>query len=290
MEKIANSKGLLHIFEKIFLPLDAKTLANCLLVSRSFSVSLKNQRFWFKKAWKQQNHLNKYFREWNALIKITEENELRKEDLCRILKIICIGEKECVEDVLKRYGSNFCPLLLSILCQEFHLADYFLEKSFGRSKRDDRGANILKLLKYTESIKGFHTFAKMYENFKKEVNTHLMKVEPKVLLTYENHVELFKEYLIIFGDLVQPNENGETLLHQAASLGYINIVRVLAAHGHDLNVKNKYQETPLYLAVYNGNLEIVEFLLSKNVNPNLKDRGGNTLLHTECSRLTWNLK
>ena len=290
MEDIANNRGLVHIFEKIFLALDAKSLLNCLLVSRSLSVSLKNPRFLFKKACQQKNQINKFFEIWNALLEITEENEPRKFDLTRLLKIICVSEKECVKNFLEHFGSLFHPKMLSILCQEFQLADSFLEKLSNLSEKDDRDAHVFEQLRYLRNVKAFHTFAKMYENFKKEVNTHLMKVEPKVLLTYENHVELFKEYLIIFGDLVQPNENGETLLHQAASLGYINIVRVLAAHGHDLNVKNKYQETPLYLAVYNGNLEIVEFLLSKNVNPNLKDRGGNTLLHTECSRLTWNLK
>ena len=283
MEDIANNQGLIHIFEKIFLALDAKTLLHCLLVSRTLSGNLKNPRFWFKKACKQQNEINKYLEEWNALLEITEENELRKEGICRILKIICIGEKECIEDVLNNFGSNFCPLLLSILCQEFQLADYFLQKLCRLLERDDRGARIFEQLKHTRSFKSFHAFAKMYGNFKKEVNNHLIKYEPKLLLTYENDIELFKEYLIIFGDLVQPDEWGNSLLHQAAEKGYINIMKVLASNQHDLDIKNANQETPLFVAVVSGNLEIVEFLISYNVNPNIQNVHGHTLLHVAAS-------
>ena len=63
----------------------------------------------------------------------------------------------------------------------------------------------------------FHKFAKIYKkNFRIKVNALLMENIPKVLLTYENDVELFKEYLKIFGDSLQLNEYGDTLLHQAA--------------------------------------------------------------------------
>ena len=280
MEKIANSKGLLHIFEKIFLALDAKTLVNCLLVSRTLSINLKNPRFWFKKACKQHNPI-KYFEVWNALFEITDENEPRKEDLIRTLKIICIGERECVKNVLKHFGRYLHPLPLSILCREFQLADYILEKLCDFTERDARGAHIFEQLKlkYFRDVKSFHTFAKMYESFKKEVNNHLMKYGPKLLLRYENDVELFEEYLTIFGDSLQPDKWGDSLLHRAAEKGYINIVRVLASNQHDLDITNANQETPLYIAVQFRKLEIVEFLISKNVNPNIQNVLGNTLLH-----------
>ena len=81
MEEIAINQGLVHIFEKIFLKLDAKTLVNCSLVSHSLSNSLKNPKFWFK-IYKQRNQLFKYFEEcskhWNKLLEITDKNELRK--------------------------------------------------------------------------------------------------------------------------------------------------------------------------------------------------------------------
>ena len=267
MEEIAINQGLVHIFEKIFLALDAKSLINCSLVSRSLSVSLKNPRFWFK-VYKQQNQIYKYFEEcskyWNILLEITDHNELRKVELTRLLKIICIDEKEVLKEIRKRFKSRFHPLPLSIICQEFQLANYILIK-YGNiyEKEEERGSYILQWIKASRNIKVFHNFAKTYKNFKIKANALLMKNVPKLLLTYENDVELFKEYLTIFGDSLQPNEYGDTLLHQAARFGYINIVRVLASHGHDLKAKNAFQETPLYVANKNGNLEIVEFLISK---------------------------
>ena len=278
MEDIANNPGLVHILEKIFLALNAKSLVNCTLVSCSLALSLKNPRFWFK-ACKQQNLIKDCFEIWNALLEITDENGPRKEDLSRILKIICIGEKECLKSVLEFCSDMFHPLLLSIFCHEFQLADIYLKDLCNLSEKEDRDFYIFGWLKSLKSVKAFHTFAKKYENFKKEVYNFLMEFEPKVWLMYENDVELFKEYLLIFVDLVQPNKYGDTLLHKAARFGYINIVRVLASHGHDLDVKNEYQQTPLYIAVESGKLEIVKFLISKNVNPNFKDIFGYTLLH-----------
>ena len=115
MENIANSKGFLHIFEKILLPLDAKTLVNCSVVSRSLASSLKNPRFWFKLC-KQRNLINRCFKEWNKLLEITEESVPRKENISRILKIFCIDKKNCLKKVsdLRTWvpsiaTSNFLP-------------------------------------------------------------------------------------------------------------------------------------------------------------------------------------
>ena len=100
MEKIANSQGLVHIFEKIFLPLDAETLANCSEVSRSLASSLKDPRFWLKVC-KQRNLINRCFKEWNIILETTEGNKPRKEDLSRILKILCIDKKDCLQEFTK---------------------------------------------------------------------------------------------------------------------------------------------------------------------------------------------
>ena len=277
MEEIVINQGLGHIFEKIFLALDAKTLANCLLVSRSLSKSLKNPKFWFK-VFKQQNkHSEECFIYWNKLLEITDKNEPRKEDLSRILKIVCIGEKKSVKTIGSSFNCMFHPnpLQISIFCQEYRLANYILKKLYQLYDQDQRGFYILNWLKLSESIKAFHKFAKIYKkNFRIKVNALLMENIPKVLLTYENDVELFKEYLKIFGDSLQLNEYGDTLLHQAAELGCINIMKLLVVHFKDLNVQNQNHLTPIAMAVKNGKVEIVRFLLSKNVDPNVSDKYG----------------
>ena len=275
MENIANSQGFLHIFEKIFLALDAETLVNCSLVNRSLASSLKNPRFWFKLC-KQRNLINRCFEEWNTLLETTEENEPRKEDLSRILKILCIDKKDCLKKLSANYGDRCHPLPLSIFCQQLELADYSMNYL---SDIDDKGSYIFDQLKLLHSVKAFHTFAKMYENFKTKVKNLLMQFERKVLLTYENDIELFKECLTIFGDNFLPDEDGNTVLHQAAEFGCINIMKLLASADYDLDVQNNYLYTPLYIAVRHGNVEIVLLLISNNANPNFQDRFGNTMLH-----------
>ena len=116
----------------------------------------------------------------------------------------------------------------------------------------------------------------MYKNFRIKANAILMEHVPNVLLTYENDVELFKEYLKIFGDSLQPNENGDTLLHFAAKYGCINIMKLLAEHSKNLNVQNQNHLTPMAFAVKKGKIGVVRFLLSINVDPNVPDKHGVT--------------
>ena len=168
MEEIAINQGLVHIFEKIFLKLDAKTLANCLLVSRSLSKSLKNPKFWFK-IYKRKNQIYKYFEEcskhWNKLLEITDKNELRKMELTRLLKIICIDEREDLKKFGKNFKWMFHPFPLSIICQEFQLANYIMVKLYTFLEKEERCSYMLewlKLLKWVKpsrNIKAFHNFA-----------------------------------------------------------------------------------------------------------------------------------
>ena len=64
----------------------------------------------------------------------------------------------------------------------------------------------------------------------------------------------------------------------AASNGDINSIRAIYAKGYDLNVGDYDGRTALHLAASEGELEIVEFLISKKVNKMTKDRWANTAL------------
>ena len=50
-------------------------------------------------------------------------------------------------------------------------------------------------------------------------------------------------------DVNASDERGETALHSAASRNFTTIVRLLADHGADLDVKNAAERTPLALAI-----------------------------------------
>ena len=64
-------------------------------------------------------------------------------------------------------------------------------------------------------------------------------------------------------DLDYGFEIGHSLLHLAAELSLKELADVLIKKGLNVNAENCSEETPLYLAVLYGNVEIVELLLKK---------------------------
>jgi len=76
----------------------------------------------------------------------------------------------------------------------------------------------------------------------------------------------------------QPNEHGETPLHQAAAKGSVEIVRHLIGLGVDINRPTKNGLTPLMSACTGGQKEIVALLLENSADVKCKDKDGKTAL------------
>jgi uncharacterized protein len=80
-------------------------------------------------------------------------------------------------------------------------------------------------------------------------------------------------------DLNQIYEDGNTLLHLSIRNDFLEIRDLLIASGADIEMANLNGRTPLMSAAKYGRIDSLKLLLSKNVNPNLKDSQGNTALH-----------
>lgn len=96
--------------------------------------------------------------------------------------------------------------------------------------------------------------------------------------------KLLKEKLSlhIFENIVQNKnllfDNEESIIQtciNSAAKGDIETMMKIKDHGFDFNKGDYDNRTPLHLAVNEGNLEIINFLLEQNVNKNVKDRWGN---------------
>jgi len=68
-------------------------------------------------------------------------------------------------------------------------------------------------------------------------------------------------------------------LLSAASKGQLAVVKVLAEHGADLNYRHPVTKmTAVAYATYDGNIELLEYLLDKGADPNIKMKGGVSML------------
>ncbi len=76
------------------------------------------------------------------------------------------------------------------------------------------------------------------------------------------------------------DEAGWTTLHIAASIGNKKLVQLLLSHDPPASVKTVANsgQTPLFVAVSKGHLEIVNILLDAKASPSAKDRNGTTPL------------
>jgi ankyrin repeat protein len=73
---------------------------------------------------------------------------------------------------------------------------------------------------------------------------------------------------------------GRTALSVAAKFGHTDIVEALLAKGADINMKDRHSHnrTALILAVDNGHIDTVEVLLAKGADLKAKDELGETAL------------
>ena len=69
------------------------------------------------------------------------------------------------------------------------------------------------------------------------------------------------------------------VLPLAAKGGHLDVVRFLVENGADVNARNRYHSTPLYLAAIRKHPEVAEYLLQQGADPNLSGYGLRTPLH-----------
>lgn len=76
---------------------------------------------------------------------------------------------------------------------------------------------------------------------------------------------------------------GASLVHVAARLGLVNIIKILQGAGMDCAAPDLYGNTALHEAVEHGqDFVVCYFLKNKLINPNVKNKSGNTPMHEAC--------
>jgi len=79
------------------------------------------------------------------------------------------------------------------------------------------------------------------------------------------------------------NQDGITVLHlltrHKVTSELVKTIDLCLDKGCDINISNKFGETALYQAAVKLKIDLVNYLLSKGANPNIKSCTGDTILH-----------
>ena len=103
---------------------------------------------------------------------------------------------------------------------------------------------------------------------------------PLGLACFFGHAEAVRYLLGKGPDVDKPSSNEHRVnpIHSAAASGKLEIVKILAENGANLNAVQSGGYTALHAAAHNGNLEMVKYLIASGAEPDLKTSEGKTAL------------
>jgi ankyrin repeat protein len=93
------------------------------------------------------------------------------------------------------------------------------------------------------------------------------------------HIAILHGHLNVVNRLINNDNNNindyindyTSILNLAVLLGYYDIVNLLIEHGIDINKRNRFRETAIYMAANDGRLNIVQTLYNNGANLNIPD-------------------
>ncbi len=213
------------------------------------------------------------------------------------------GNREIVERLIERGAdlevqNNFNRTTLEEVFYEcnFDIADYLIEKGAKKESLNNclqrayskEKANYLiekGILPSEKDVSwairlGYEDIAMIYLESAENMDINAKDEKNKSLLLHAIHEEqnsvAFK--LLELGAKRDSDMGGSVLL-DAAYCGNIEIVKKMVDEGEDINQVNKYNQTPLYLAVLNAkSLSMVEFLMKNGADYSIARDNGDTPL------------
>ena len=215
------------------------------------------------------------------------------KEIINILKENGQKFEECLETSVKyhRYeltnwlNENYkCEEIILATCIEYYNFEaffYFLEKNIPFDEDDDEeeestfGITIVKI-----------GHIPLFQYFLDKVAAGELKYIRKktsLVWAFRNDHTTIVQYLIENCGLLQANDEGWSLLHNASFRGIDSVVRFLIDDGYQIEAQTNEGKTPLHIACENGHLSVVQSLIEKGANIEARDLKGCTPLHTASS-------
>ncbi|XP_062573887.1 serine/threonine-protein phosphatase 6 regulatory ankyrin repeat subunit B-like [Saccostrea cucullata] len=122
-----------------------------------------------------------------------------------------------------------------------------------------------------------------------ENNSHLLCIKDRIgnnvlhAAAWGGNIDLFKFLMEKGFDINVSSNDGKTVLHQCCVNGKIDMCEYLVnTYPHLIDVKDNYGENALHAAAWCGNIELLNFLLGKDLDIKTTSNDGRTVLHICC--------
>ena len=291
LESIFNNPGLQHIAENIFCNLNYENLELCRTVNPSCKKILDEPMFWLKKFIRRGLSMKDQL-DWTKAIQLTKHTNLEKNVLFylkkssknkKVVNLPCYINEKIVGNskrLIRKYRKPFNS-------RNFN-------KMFDACDNGDEG--IIQLLapfmKYPNNPdEEGHTPIHLAIYFKHDVPIVQILAPLAANLNAcdkEGHTAIFNaaklgclEIIRLLAPLVdnlneQEGTTGTTPIHTAALVGAVEVVKFLAPLANNLNVTNNIGWNAIHYAALNGKIEVVKFLAPLIDEPNIRDNTGKT--------------
>ncbi|XP_067653128.1 serine/threonine-protein phosphatase 6 regulatory ankyrin repeat subunit A-like [Haliotis asinina] len=216
---------------------------------------------------------------------------LQDDEDNNILHVVCMeGNLETVKyiysrkiiDIDSRGGNGTTPLMSAALFGKMDVFCFLMKIGADMSKENDDGQNILHVSCQGGNVEIVEYVIKhtcLYIN-----STDKNGITPLMLAAgYRNNVVF--HFLIERGaDTLAKDSTNRNVLHWASQGGNVKIVKyILTQNIIDINGNDDNKMTPLLLAAYHGNSDVLELLIEKGANALAVNRKSRNSLHLSCT-------
>ena len=195
--------------------------------------------------------------------------------ILQILQALIMHNNDYVNDVGEQ---NWTPLYHAVSKCHIEIVNYLLKNKADVTVRTEKGLNVYHCAANKGSLQILQTLIMHNNDYINDVDKQ--NWTPLYHAVSEGHIEIVNYLLKNKADVTVRTEKGLNVYHRAANKGSLQILQALIMHNNDyINDVDKQNWTPLYHAVSEGHIEIVNYLLKNNADVTVKNDQGWNVYH-----------
>ncbi|XP_067653167.1 putative ankyrin repeat protein RF_0381 [Haliotis asinina] len=186
-----------------------------------------------------------------------------------------------VVDINSRGRKDMTPVMMAVGKGHQEVVKLLVGQGASVSLQDNRGNNILHI-----ACRGGHVEMVKYvlSQSMADINSRGWKTFTPVMVAAGKGRKEVVEFLVSKGaDINTSNRAGKNILHLACRAENVELVKyILSKNMADINSRDKKQMTPILIAAMEGHEEVVQLLVNEGAKVSLRDKKANNILHLAC--------